>query len=258
MTSLRFRREQSIIVTATTINQRFMSRLQTRILLVLLIMVAISPGTQALVRFPFPKLVLLDRDGVINHDVGAPGVTSKSQFQLHDDVGAAIAKLKQRGCRVVVITNQSCVGMGLLEPKGLNEIHEEMQRLLQEEDADATLDQIYFCTAVDNDNPRKKPNPGMLIEAYSDWNIDASETVIIGDTLTDMQAAKAGGIANRILVQTGYGLGLMGNQSAQNPPMIVKAINLAESQSQMGTVTPFAYAQDLPAAVRWLLDETSR
>ncbi|CAJ1953593.1 unnamed protein product [Cylindrotheca closterium] len=219
-------------------------------------MALLSISIQALARFPVPKLVLLDRDGVINQDVGAPGVISKTQFQLHDGVGTAIAKLKQRGCRVVVITNQSCVGMGLLEPNGLNEIHEEMQRLLQEEDAEATLDEIYFCTAVDDDNPRKKPNPGMVIEACSNWNIDASEAVFVGDTLTDMQAAKAGGVANRILVQTGYGFGLMGNQPAQSPPMIVKANNLVESQSQMSIVTPFADTQDLPAAVQWLLHET--
>ncbi|KAL3938921.1 MAG: hypothetical protein SGBAC_006264 [Bacillariaceae sp.] len=230
-----------------------MWRLQTRFLLALLILVAISLTAQALLPFPIPKLVLLDRDGVINQDVGAPGITSISQLQLHQHVGTAIAKLKQRGCRVVIITNQSCVGKGLLELQGLHDIHEEMQRLLMAEDSDATLDQIYVCTAVNNDNPRKKPNTGMVIEACSDWKIHPSEAVFVGDTLTDMQAAKAGGVHNRILVQTGYGLDIMGKEEAPSSPMVMKACDLAKSQSHMSIVTPFAYAQDLPTAIQWLL-----
>src|SRR6056300_786460 len=209
-------------------------------------------ATHALSQFPIPKLVLLDRDGVVNQDVGAPGVVSKTQFQLHDGVGTAIGKLKQHGCRVVIITNQSCVGKGLLDLKGLSAIHEEMRRQLLEKDADANLDQIYFCTSQ-NDDLRKKPNPGMIIEACSDWKIDSADAVFIGDTLTDMQAAKAGGVNNRILVQTGYGLGLMGNQPAKNPPAVLNTNDLVASQSLMNSVAPFAYARNLVSAVEWIL-----
>jgi histidinol phosphatase-like enzyme len=80
-------------------------------------------------RILLPKLVLLDRDGVINEDVGPPGVICKSQFRLTYCAGKAIGSLKRCGCRVAIITNQSCVGKGLLAIEELNYIHSEMQHV---------------------------------------------------------------------------------------------------------------------------------
>jgi D-glycero-D-manno-heptose 1,7-bisphosphate phosphatase len=157
-----------------------------------------------------PKLVLLDRDGVINEDVGPPGVVSKNELVLTRRAGTAIGKLKRSGCRVVIVTNQSCVGKGLLTKTGLTDIHNQMGKLLMEEDADAVVDQIYVCTSTKEMNdPRMKPSPGMLLEAIRDANVSPSDCVLIGDTISDLQAASTAGIPWRILVSTGCGQSIM-------------------------------------------------
>lgn len=210
-------------------------------------------STKPVSPFPLPKLVLLDRDGVINQDVGAPGVVCKTQFELTTDAGRAIGKLKRMGCRVVVITNQSCVGKNLLTQSELDGIHDEMKQQLFQEDNCAVIDQIYVCTSVDEKDPRKKPNPGMITEACEEWGIAATETLFIGDKLTDMQAAKLGGVTKRILVETGYGRGLMGNQSACSSPEVVKKTAIEVRLPGMSKVAPFVYAPNLAAAVNWLV-----
>ena len=198
-----------------------------------------------------PSLICLDRDGVINEDVGAPGVVDKEQFQLTPGAGTAIGRLKELGCRVVVTTNQSSIGKKLLTPSGLNEIHDKMRMLLLEQDNSALIDQIYVCASVNDSDPRKKPNPGMIHEACLDWRVNAADTVFVGDTLTDLQAATAAGIPIRILVSTGYGRGLMGNMHASNPPKTIEAKDI--SSSELSKVAPFIYARNLADAVNWIL-----
>lgn len=196
-----------------------------------------------------PKLVLIDRDGVINEDVGSPGVIFKSQFRLTNRAGHAIGLLKRCGCQVAVVTNQSCVGKGLLTTSELNDIHFEMKRLLLEQDKDASIDMIYVCTSS-KDDPRKKPNPGMIVEACQDFQVDpAVDCVFIGDTLTDLQAAAAGGIERRILVQTGYGFSLMGNIPASNYPQLIRGHDSLIKDLELRSVAPFYYATNLAAAV---------
>ena len=198
---------------------------------------------------PFlPKLVLLDRDGVVNKDVGSPGVTCVKQLQLIPNAATAIGDLKRSGCNVALITNQSCVGKGLLSEFGLVEIHNLLQDMLCHDDSDAVLDNIYVCTSTkDRNDPRMKPNPGMIIEACNDFQISPENSVFIGDTLTDMQAAFSGGVPTRILVETGYGIGLMNGISASEPPAQIENI-----ENELSTVTPFLYAPNLYSAVQWL------
>mmetsp|Transcript_20512 Transcript_20512/g.41929 ORF Transcript_20512/g.41929 Transcript_20512/m.41929 type:complete len:259 (+) Transcript_20512:181-957(+) len=213
---------------------------------------------------PFkPKLVLVDRDGVINEDVGSPGVICKSQFELTPNAGEAIGKLKRTfNCPVVLITNQSCVGKGLLTLSELEKIHIHMRSLLLQEDSWATIDRIYVCTSVEERDIRKKPNPGMITEACIDWGIDIKSTLdmdcvfFIGDSLTDMQAAKRSGIRNRILVETGYGFDLMGGTKAESVSEIVDKPFLSskpEACIELIEVAPFLYAKNLEKAVDWIL-----
>lgn len=198
-----------------------------------------------------PALVMLDRDGVINHDVGSPGVVRGDQFRLTPGAARAIGSLKRSGCNVVVVTNQSCVGKGLLSSAGLTEIHDEMERKLLEHDGDAVIDKIYCCTSAGED-PRKKPNPGMIVEACRDFLVEPADAAFIGDTLTDMQAAKSGGVQRRVLVQTGYGFGLMGEKSACIPAQVVEGTLLPSGHAMAG-VTPFLYAANLEEAVKSLV-----
>jgi D-glycero-D-manno-heptose 1,7-bisphosphate phosphatase len=150
------------------------------------------------------KLVLLDRDGVVNVDVGSPGVLSTDQLLLTPDAGVAIGALKRAGKRVVLVTNQSCVGKGLISQQDLAHIHVHLQIMLHEQDADATLDRIYFCPTLDvSDDARMKPKPGMLLEACRDAGVFATDCAMVGDSVRDLEAATAGGVPLRILVSTG-------------------------------------------------------
>ncbi len=103
-----------------------------------------------------------------------------------------------------------------------------------------------------------KPNPGMIIEACDMFNVDSSECVMIGDALRDLQAAAAAGVTSRILVETGYGKGIMQGRSAPN--IELSRIN-SKAEYNAGdipgidtpTELPFLYARNLDASVNHLL-----
>lgn len=233
-----------------------------------------------------PRLILLDRDGVINHDVGAPGVLHPSQLILTNGAAKAISNFRNCGCKIAVITNQSCVGKGLIDEKNdLANIHNVLQQMLLEEEEGAIIDTIFHCTSLrESDNYRMKPNPGMIHEASAFFGIHVDECVMIGDTLTDLQAAASADVQCRILVETGYGLGIMNGEKAPscksggetgNHNSEVKYIddeycgnreynnnnnnNNTEGQKDgcWNKILPFYYAKDLAAASSWLLHNTA-
>ena len=153
-------------------------------------------------------MVLLDRDGVINEDVGSPGVCHVDDFRLVPGAAAAIAKLNRAGATVCVVTNQTCVGKGLVTELELDGIHRRMRDLLREEGGeDATIKSIHVATAVSTvPCDRRKPAPGMVLEAMAAHGFAPGETCFVGDAATDMQAARrAGAGVTRVLVGTGYG-----------------------------------------------------
>ena len=154
------------------------------------------------------SLVLLDRDGVINEDVGSPGVCHVDDFRLVPGAAAAIAKLNRAGATVCVVTNQTCVGKGLVTELELDGIHRRMRDLLREEGGeDASIQSIHVATAVSTvPCDRRKPAPGMVLEAMATHGFAPSETCFVGDAATDMLAARrAGAGVTRVLVGTGYG-----------------------------------------------------
>jgi len=199
-----------------------------------------------------PKLVLLDRDGVINHDVGSPGVTLPSQLQLTTGAAVAIGRLKRAGCTVVLVTNQSCVGKGIISRTQLTVIHDEMMRQLRLDDADATLDRLYVCTTTTTtEDARRKPNGGMMLEAMKDFQVDAADCVLVGDTWTDLQAAAAANVPLRILVSTGYGVGIMGREARKDKEYIEEVSSLSTSLPE--SILPFYYIKNLACAVDYLM-----
>ncbi|MBS0185191.1 MAG: HAD-IIIA family hydrolase [Proteobacteria bacterium] len=149
------------------------------------------------------KLVLLDRDGVINVSPGKSYVMSPSEMKLIKGAGNAIACLNKAQIKVAIITNQSIVGQGSLTLQDLDQIHEHLFLLLKKENA--SIDKIFFCPdAPYAPTHRRKPNPGMIHEALDFFKAEAQDTPFIGDSLTDLEAAfKAG--CPRHLVRTGHG-----------------------------------------------------
>ncbi|MFN8694415.1 MAG: D-glycero-alpha-D-manno-heptose-1,7-bisphosphate 7-phosphatase [Holosporales bacterium] len=146
------------------------------------------------------RLVLLDRDGVINVDLGR-AVLHPDELQLIPGVAAAIAALNNAGVKVAVCTNQACVGRGEITDAELDTIH---AALIQKLAANgAHLDALYAATDK-GESARKKPAPGMLFEALEKFAASAAETPFVGDALRDLEAAWAAG-CKAVLVGTGKG-----------------------------------------------------
>ena len=148
------------------------------------------------------KLVILDRDGVINHD-SDQYIKSPDEWRPLPGSLDAIARLTQWSWRVVVATNQSGIGRGLFGMDTLNAIHDKMVRAVAH--AGGRIDAIFFCPHTNADKcDCRKPKPGMLREIAQRFNADLTGVPAIGDSLRDLQAAMAVG-AQPMLVLTGKG-----------------------------------------------------
>jgi D-glycero-D-manno-heptose 1,7-bisphosphate phosphatase len=148
------------------------------------------------------KLIVLDRDGVINHD-SEQFVKSPEEWRAIPGSLEAIARLNQAGYRVVVATNQSGVGRGLFGMTTLTAIHEKMFKALSQ--VGGRIDAVFYCPhAADSHCECRKPKPGMLLQIGSRFGVDMKDVPAIGDGLRDLQAAYAVG-ARPILVLTGKG-----------------------------------------------------
>lgn len=146
-----------------------------------------------------PRIFLLDRDGVINVDVGAPGVVAVEQFELLPGVVSAIRQLNQAGHRVAVVTNQTAISKGYLSRQGLDEIHERMAMLLAE--GGARVDEVFFAV----EPHRLKPSPAMLIEALDRSNVGPDKAVMIGDKWSDLTAAAQARIRAVLVTSSSHG-----------------------------------------------------
>jgi len=148
------------------------------------------------------KLVILDRDGVINHDSDR-FIKSPEEWRPIPGSLEAIARLTQWGYRVVVATNQSGIGRGLFDMDALNAIHDKMAKAVAL--TGGRIDSIFFCPhAADANCQCRKPLPGLLHEIARRYHADLTGVPAVGDSLRDLQAALAVG-AQPILVLTGKG-----------------------------------------------------
>jgi D-glycero-D-manno-heptose 1,7-bisphosphate phosphatase len=148
------------------------------------------------------KAIFLDRDGVINKQVGF--VCKLEQFELLPDVGRAVRRINELGCLAVVVTNQPVIARGECTLEALDEIHQLMETLLGKEGA--YIDALYFCPHHPDrgfegerieykiDCECRKPKPGMLLKAAKRYNIDLRNSYLIGDSESDAKAAVAAGV----------------------------------------------------------------
>lgn len=148
------------------------------------------------------RLILLDRDGVINQD--SPDYI-KDVTEWVPIAGSldAIAALKRAGYLVAVCTNQAGVGRGLFSLDALGRVHARMNAELGRRGC--ALDGLRFCPHRPDDGCNcRKPRPGMLIEAMRELAVAPAEALFVGDSLRDMEAAAAAG-CRAALVRTGSG-----------------------------------------------------
>ena len=151
---------------------------------------------------PRPRLVLLDRDGVLNHDRD-DYIKSPAELVVYPDAPAAVARLNRAGIKVAVVSNQSAVGRGIITPAELDAIHASLTARLAA--GGAALDALLFAPdAPDGATDRRKPGPGMLREALAQLQVAPDAAVMIGDQPTDAEAARRAGVAF-VLVRTGKG-----------------------------------------------------
>ncbi len=148
------------------------------------------------------KLIILDRDGVINHD-SAAYIKSPREWRPITGSLNAIARLNQAGFHVIVASNQSGVGRGLFDMAALNAIHDKMHKALAQ--AGGRVDAIFFCPhAADDHCNCRKPKAGMLEDIAHRLNTNLHGVPMVGDSLRDLQAAVAAQAAP-MLVLTGNG-----------------------------------------------------
>jgi len=179
------------------------------------------------------KLIILDRDGVINKD-RSDGVRSPAQWEPLPGSLEAIARLTKAGYQLAVATNQSGIARGQLDLDTLYAIHRKMHEMVVE--AGGHIDLIVFCPHSDaNECQCRKPMPGMLYTINERLNVDLTDVHMVGDSLRDLQAAMAVG-AMPVLVRTGKGM------------------QTVESNKGLDHIPAF---DDLAAFVDHLLDEST-
>ena len=170
------------------------------------------------------KLVILDRDGVINHDSDAYIKTPDEWRPIPGSI-EAIARLSQAGLRVAVATNQSAIARGLVDPPTLAAIHSRMQSAVQ--DAGGRIDAVFFCPHGPDDGCEcRKPRPGMVLEILRRFRVDPEDALLAGDSLRDLQAGASVG-AQPILVLTGKGKNT--RKAGGLPPQTLIHADLAEA-----------------------------
>jgi len=174
------------------------------------------------------KLVILDRDGVINHDSDR-FIKNPDEWKPIPGSLEAIARFNQAGYRVVIATNQSGIGRGLFDMAMLNTIHDKLYRALAQ--VGGRIDALFYCPhAADLNCQCRKPRPGMLEEIGRRFNSPLQGVPAIGDALRDLEAAAAVG-AQPMLVLTGKGKRT--HETGGLPPGTLVFADLADAAKQV-------------------------
>lgn len=163
------------------------------------------------------KAIFLDRDGTINKYVGF--LRNIDDFELIDGVAEAIRQINESGYLAIVVTNQPVIARGEVSWEELNEIHKKMATLLGKKGA--YVDGIYICPhhpdkGFEGERPEykidcdcRKPKPGLLLNAAKDFNIDLSQSIMIGDSDRDVEAGINAGCKSSIKIESNEANGLL-------------------------------------------------
>lgn len=146
--------------------------------------------------------VFFDRDGIVNEPpTAARYIRSKEEFRLIPEFVDVLRLVTKRGYAAVVVTNQKGVSTGVMTAHDVEEIHSVLQaRLLAQ---GLALSDILVCTAASDDDPRRKPNPGMLFEAAERNDLDLTRSWMIGDNEKDVEAGRRAGCRTVLVSQSG-------------------------------------------------------
>ena len=147
------------------------------------------------------KVFFVDRDGVINKEVGYLHEISK--FEFIEGVIDGLKTIIDEGYEIIIITNQSGIGRGMYDINTFETLNDWM--LKQFESKGVKILDVFFCPHSPNENCNcRKPKPGLFLEAKKKFNIDMEQSWSIGDKETDVEAAYLSGISNTVLVRSGH------------------------------------------------------
>jgi len=149
------------------------------------------------------KAIFLDRDGVINRKPpDHKYVTSLSELVILPDVKTALTHFKKAGYLIIIVTNQRGISLGHLDHDTLSDIHTHINKTLQNK-----IDAFYYCHHDYHHNCNcRKPKPDLILQAAKDFKIDLKNSLLIGDSESDIQAAHAAGIKNTHLISSNSSL----------------------------------------------------
>ena len=155
------------------------------------------------------KAIFLDRDGTINEEVNY--LTRKEELKIIIGVKEALIVFKELGYLNIIVTNQSAIARDYLSERELDNIHQELKKLLMK-DGKHLIDDIFFSPyhiegtigKYKIESPERKPEIGMILKAKEKYDIDISKSFFIGDSYTDMKCAENSNM-KKIIVLTGYG-----------------------------------------------------
>lgn len=171
------------------------------------------------------KLIILDRDGVINYD-SDEYIKTVDEWQPIPGSLQAMGRLFQAGYTLVIATNQSGISRGFYDLETLHAMHAKMDHMLEQ--YGGSVDAVFFCPHAPKDNCEcRKPKDGLFQEIIRRYQCDLKNVPAIGDSLRDLQAAKNAG-ANPILVKTGKGESAIAGAELSELEGIAIYNNLAE------------------------------
>ena len=147
------------------------------------------------------RVVFLDRDGTINRD-SANYVRSRSEFEFIPGSIEAIRKLTVNGFTSIVITNQSALARQYVSPEELDAMHTLMNRTVAS--TGGTIADVFFCPHMPGDGCKcRKPAPGLILQARQKYNIDLADSIMVGDSIKDIECGRNAGCGRTVLVKSG-------------------------------------------------------
>lgn len=171
--------------------------------------------------------LFLDRDGVFIEN-RANYVRGWEDVQFFPKALAALARIRAVPYKIIVVTNQSAVGRGIISLETAVALNNRILEVLRQ--ANGRIDASYLCPAKPGtSDPCRKPRPGMLLQAAQEHKIDLSQSYMIGDALTDIQAGQAAGVMQAILLLTGRGQDQAQLPQAKTLPTFITFSTLANA-----------------------------
>jgi D-glycero-D-manno-heptose 1,7-bisphosphate phosphatase len=169
--------------------------------------------------------IFLDRDGVLIENCPTY-VRSWEEVHIFHQALTALARIRNAPYKIVLVTNQSAVGRGLISLEVAREINRQLVSVI--EATGGRIDAVFMCPHTPQDRCAcRKPKPGLLLQAAQELSLDLSRSILIGDAISDILAGRAAGVHRTVLVRTGLGA----TQAALPPSSQMDPVSIYETVS---------------------------